>query len=251
METDNLFEHCDLHVHTYLSPCARSEMRLPSIVEVCAERGIRRLGITDHIFASTDPGILTRVKEELGSIETPVDVFVGCEADVLAVGRHTVTGEMKSTLDFIAVAANHFHSDTVAQPENDSLEAVGRHFVAMLAYACSLDFADVIAHPMVVFPGTFDSTCLELLTDDQLMEPIELAKENRIAMEISPRALAPDQLFFRARFYGLCKSAGLKFSIGSDAHSLANVGRTRVLGSLIRGLGITDDDIWLPGSAKS
>ena len=73
-----------------------------------------------------------------------------------------------------------------------------------------------------------------------------IAKKNDIAMEISPRALARDQMYFRLKFYSLCKEAGLKFSFGSDAHSLDNVGQTWVVGELVKELGITDEDIWLP-----
>jgi histidinol phosphatase-like PHP family hydrolase len=144
------------------------------------------------------------------------------------------------------LSANHFHDDAVAQPKADSLEAIGRHFLEMFRYACSLDFADVIAHPLVVFPRTFDPTCLYLIKEGDLADAIDVARANEVAMEISPRALVHDQLEFRLRFLSMCKDAGLKFSIGSDAHTLENVGRTAVLAPIIEKVGITDSDIWLP-----
>lgn len=246
MSLSSLFRQCDFHVHTHLSPCAQGEMRLPSIIEVCARRGIRYLGITDHIFAFTDPRILVEARGELARLKKPMDVFLGCEADVVGVGRHMVTEEMRSTLDFIAVSANHFHLDSVEQPEDRSLRGVGQHFLRMFRYACSLEFADVVVHPMIAMPGTYDSTSLELLTDDELMDALVIARDNQIAMEISPRALMPDQMHFRLRFYSLCKRAGLKFSFGSDAHRLETAGRTDVLEPIVRELGLTDADIWLP-----
>ena len=245
--TDNLYRHCDLHVHTRLSACARGEMRLAAILDACARRGVKYLGITDHVDAHTNPAILREVEEELGRLEKPVEVFLGCEADILAVGRHCVTEEMKCMLDFIMVSANHFHDSAVAQPKAVSLEAVGRHFLEMFRYACSLDFVDVIAHPMLVFPRTFDPTCLYLIDESELAEAVGLARKNGIAMEISPRALSRDQLHFRLRFLAMCKEAGLKFAIGSDAHSLESVGQTAILAPIIDELGITDSDIWLPG----
>ena len=225
-------------------------MRLRSIVDVCAGRGVEHLGITDHIDAHIGPEILREAGQELAAIQKPVNVFLGCEADVLSVGRHMVTDEMRSTLDFIMVSANHFHDEVVAQPAGSSLEAIGRHFLEMFRYACSLEFADVIAHPLVVFPRTFDPTCLYLIKEDDLAEAIQLARANEVAMEISPRALVHDQMHFRTQFLSMCKSAGLKFSIGSDAHTLDNVGRTAVLAPIIEELGITDSDIWLPSRQR-
>ncbi|MCX8053395.1 MAG: PHP domain-containing protein [Armatimonadetes bacterium] len=244
--TNELYKRCDLHVHTRLSVCARGEMQLASIISVSEKRGVRYLGITDHVDARVSPVILDEVRNELARIEKPIEVFVGCEADILSVGKHVVTEDMRSQVDFVMVSANHFHDRAVAQPKGSSLEEVGRHFFEMFRYACSLEFADVIAHPLFVFPNTFDPTCLYTIKEHDLAEAIELARANKIAMEISPRALARDQLEFRLRFLSMCKSAGIKFSIGSDAHSLESVGRTAVLAPIIEKVGITDEDIWLP-----
>ncbi len=221
-------------------------MRIPAIVDQCFDRAIRYLGITDHIHPHTDPRILRDTRLEVARVQGAVEVFLGCEAEVMDVGRHTATDEMVRELDFICVSANHFHLPWIAQPEGESLDAVARHFLRTFSYACSLEFADVIAHPLVVFPGTFDPACLDLLRDDDLMEAIKHAKTNHIAVEISPRALMRDQIDFRLRFYRLCREAGLRFSVGTDAHSLENVGRTQVLAPLVRELDLSDDDIWLP-----
>jgi histidinol phosphatase-like PHP family hydrolase len=242
-----LFEQCDLHVHTSLSPCAMRDMHIRSIIDAADECGVRYLGLTDHIAEPQDSARVGITRRELESVKKPMEVFVGCEADIIDVGKQAVTREIRAEVDFVAVAANHFHARTVAQPEDESYDAVKRHFLAMLNYACSLEWVDVIVHPLNVFPGTFDPTFLELMTDDELAEPIELAVKNGIAFEISPRALLDRaQIYFRLRFLGLCKEAGLKFSIGSDAHRLDAVGQTRVLAPIIRELGLTDDDIWLP-----
>jgi len=217
-----------------------------AIIEKCFDKGIRYLGITDHVHPRTDSRILWDTRREAARIGGSVEVFVGCEAEVTDVGRHTATDEMARELDFVCVSANHFHLPWIAQPEDESPEAVARHFLRMFSYACSLDFADVIAHPLVVFPGAFDPACLDLLREDDLMEAIRLARANHIAMEISPRALMRGQTDFRLRFYRLCKEAGLRFSFGTDAHSLENVGQTHVLAPLVRDLDLRDDDIWLP-----
>ncbi len=246
----SLYTQCDLHVHTRYSACAQVDMRVPEIVAMCEELGIRYLGISDHIYAGVDARFLGYTRQDVNALKTDVRVYVGCEVDILDIGVHTATQEMVAALDYVMVAANHFHDRTVAQPPDESPESVARHFLGMFRYACTLGFADIIAHPLVVYPGTFDPRCLGLLKDDELMEAIRQARENDIAMEISPRALAREQIEFRLRFYRLCKKAGVRFSIGSDAHRLSNVGNVRVLEPVIRELGLTDEDIWLPNDGS-
>ena len=250
MSSNNLFSQCDFHIHTHLSECARREMRLPAILDVCARRGIKYLGITDHVSLSTDPDLLDAASRELAELDKPMNVYLGCEADILAVGKHVVTDQMKSTLDFIAVAANHFHVTCVSQPQDSTPWAFAQHCLDMFAYACSLEFVDVIVHPMCEVSGECDPASFDLLSDDDMMMPLAQAKRNRIAMEISPRALSPGDKRFRLRFYRLCKRVGLKFAFGSDAHSLQQAGQTRILADLADKIGITDGDVWLPDGGK-
>jgi histidinol phosphatase-like PHP family hydrolase len=242
-----VIERYDLHVHTRLSPCAHPEMRIKAILQQCACRGVRHLGITDHIGASTDPAILLEVRSELEALDAPMCVFVGCEADILAVGKHMVTDVVRSRVDFVAVAANHFHVPTVQQPKDSSPESLRMLYLDMFRYACTLDFADVIVHPMTVLLGRYDPALLDPISDDDLTGAIETARDNAIAMEISPRALLPGQMEFRLRFLKLCKRIGVKFSIGTDSHRLEQVGRGDLMQGLVDELGIVESDIWAPG----
>jgi len=231
-------------------------MRPQEIVRLCEQIGINYLGITDHIDLGTDKRILQYVKEEIGSIRTNVGIYLGCEVEIVDVGKHALGSDGTSArieygLDFVAAAANHFHSPEVAQPRDRSLRGIARHFLEMFSYTCTLDFVDFIAHPLVVYPHTFDPACLTFLEDSELMEAIELAKENHIAMEISPRVLMSYQIDFSMKFYRLCKRAGLRFSIGSDAHNLSSIGNGRILEPIIRSLDLTDEDIWLPNSSNA
>lgn len=232
--------HSDLHIHTNKSACARAEMNIPDIIRTAKSRGCSCIGLTDHIYYPSDVEKLRLSRNEINLIDSTVKVLLGCEFDILDIGRHTLTDEMMPYLDFVMAAANHLHSSSVAQPEDMSLRGIGLHYLKLFKYACTLDFVDVVAHPMFVYPGTFDPASLDLLKDDEIMQAIELAKENNIAMEISPRALAPNQLEFRIRFYTLCKNAGLKFSLGTDSHRLKTVGKIDVLEPLIEKLEIED-----------
>jgi histidinol phosphatase-like PHP family hydrolase len=249
MKQNDLYLHCDFHVHTRYSPCASPEMLPNSIVVKAREQGVKYLGLSDHVFAFTDPSILKHARQDCPPCDGYPEVFFGCEADVLSVGRTTVTRDMIDTLDYIMVAANHFTTDlqkTVDMPLSDDPVTVGRHFLEMFNYAATLDYADVIVHPFFVMPGPFDVSAIYTLTEKDLIPGIEAAAAHGVAVEISRRSTTPDHIGFLTPFYRLCKEAGVKFSVGSDSHTLDAVGRTDVLTPLIRELGLQDDDLWIP-----
>lgn len=245
----SLFEQCDFHIHSHLSGCAREEMRITDVLRACADRGLRHVGITDHIFPSTDPDILHATRKELGRIDCGMNVYLGCEADVFAVGGHTVSVGVAAAVDYVMVSSNHYQLPWVSRPAGRSAEEIAGHFLEMFEYACSLDLVDVIAHPLCEVSGQFGQDCLNTLSDAQILGALDLARTNRIAMEISPRALSRMHPVFRRRFYGLCREVGLKFAVGSDAHDLAAIGGTWALRGLVEELGVTDDEIWLPGDS--
>lgn len=252
MTEGSLFARCDMHVHTALSPCGWSENIVPQILAAAETEGIEYLAITDHIHPGTDRGIIAQVAEEVHSLRPKLNVFIGCEADITAVGSHEVDEAVLSLTDFVMVSANHFQETFVSQPKTTDKVDVAHHLLEMFSYAASLDFVDVIAHPLYIMPGTFDPTAPSVLEVDELIPAIRLLEKNNIAVEISRRALAEEQTPFLLSFYALCKQEGVKFTVGNDAHKLADVGRTRLVEPLIKKLGLTDEDIWLPiGGAHS
>jgi histidinol phosphatase-like PHP family hydrolase len=246
MADSSLFARCDLHVHTALSPCGWAEMSLEAIIRAAEEQGIEHLAITDHIHPGTDRAIVAQVGDEIRRVEKSIDVYLGCEVDITAVGAHEVDQDLLQMTDFVIVSANHFQETFVSQPRSAGKTDVALHFLEMFNYAASLEFVDVIAHPLYVMPGTYDPKAPAELSAEDLMPAIRMLKKNNIAVEISRRALAPEQTPFLLSFYRLCKQESVKFSIGSDAHKLADVGRTRLVEPLVTELDLQDDNIWLP-----
>lgn len=217
-----------------------------SIIRAAEAQGIEFLSITDHIHPFTDISIVDRMREEFSHVKTSISIRIGCEADVISVGETVVTQELIEKTDFITVSANHFQNHFISQPKSNAPGDVASHYLDMFSYAASLEYASVIAHPFFVVPNTYDPAAVASLTEKDLMPAIELAARNKIAVEISRRALTEGQTPFILSFYKLCKEAGLKFSIGSDAHRLQDVGKTYLVEPLVSELGLTDKDIWLP-----
>lgn len=240
----------DLHTHTYHSPCGQAEMLPAEIVRIAAKKGITSLAITDHFYEFTDRGIFDKIRESVTAVrrhlKNPPEVYFGCEAEVMAPGRTAGSQQLADSLDFVMAGTTHFQNTGITDlpPGDDEFRAF--HYLRNFEYAVSLPWVNVIAHPFFVVPSVCSVEILDHLRDSDLLPAIEQARENDVAMEISRRAIWPGQEGFSLRFYTLCKRAGLKFTIGSDAHRLEDVGNVHVLEPFLDELGITEADIRLP-----
>lgn len=245
----------DLHTHTYHSPCGQAEMLPGEIVRAAARKGIARLAITDHFYEFTDRRIFDDIRASVRSVRNCLpgapQVFFGCEAEVMAPGRTAGSQELADSLDFVMAGTTHFQNTGITDLPPGDDESKAFHFLRVFEYAVSLPWVDVIAHPFFVVPSVCSVEILDHLKDSDLLPALEKAKENDVAMEISRRALWPGQTPFSLNFYGLCKQVGLKFTIGSDAHRLEDVGSVRVLRPFLNELGLTDADLWFPNHRNS
>ena len=250
--SDNNFDlDFDLHIHTFHSPCGRDEMLPENIVRTAAERGLTTIGITDHLYSFTDHAmfddIRARVENVCRSIKNPPLVFLGCEAEIMSPGCTTGSRELAERLDYVMVAFTHFQNKGITElPPTKDTEVLARHYLASFEYAVSLPWAFTVAHPFLVIPEVCSPDILKLIREPDLTPLLETARENDIAMEISARALFPWQGSFSIGFYKLCKKIGLKFTIGSDAHSLDRLGDIQCLKPLLSEAGLSRQDFKLP-----
>lgn len=242
----------DLHIHTFHSPCGQDEMQPTDIIRAAVGRGITRLGITDHFYPFSDPGMFDdvrrRIRDACSTMADPPRVFLGCEAEIMSPGRTMGSAELAERLDYVMVAFTHFQNIGITDPPpTGSLRETAEYYLRMFEYAVSLKWAHTVAHPFLVIPDVCSPELLDHIDESDVMPHLETARENGVAMEMSPRALFPWQREFSLRFYRWCKEAGVKFTIGSDAHSLDRVGDVRVLRPLITSLGLSAVDFSLPG----
>lgn len=239
----------DLHIHTYHSPCGSEEMTPADIVRVAASRGMRRIAITDHLYTFTDHRIFDSIRAEVAKIESDglPEVYYGCEVEVMAPGKVAGDASLTEQLDFIMAGTTHFQNVGITElpPVNDE-RIIGLYYLQMFEYAVSLPWINVIAHPFYVVPKVCSVRVLDYIPMDRLVRALETARANSIAMEISRRALG--QIDFSMSFYRLCKDMGLKFTVGSDAHSLSMVGNLEDVEPIISRLGLCEEDFWLPRS---
>ncbi|MGE5531797.1 MAG: PHP domain-containing protein, partial [Bacteroidota bacterium] len=73
----------DFHIHTTYLKCANETMTVPAILSRCESLDLQTIAITDHLNA---PQFLPQhelIKRDLAETETSLEVFFGCEVNVI------------------------------------------------------------------------------------------------------------------------------------------------------------------------
>lgn len=248
----------DFHNHSFRSRCAWPEMMVAAIARRFEECGLEMAGISDHSYP--DGGLAERclaTREELKALAPKVDIRVGVELDIYYPGKVAIPPKELDIFDYVLVACTHYQNrGSVALPISMEYEVVAQNMVDFMTYAASLEFADAIAHPFHVtgleeHRPDFDRTrAIDLIPDDALRRIARDMRENAVAAELHTSLLEQDYAASMVRFYAICKQEKVRFSLGSDAHWLSGIWEVPQIMDYIRNLGITSDDIWIPGEGK-
>lgn len=255
----------DLHIHTTLSSCCNDPNQVPErIIRRCESLGLRTIGFSDHVwqnpylkpddwYAPQGPVRFNRLIDELQSLETPLRVLRGCEADTIAPGKYSITPQFAQTLDYVILAANHFHMvRTISQPDELTPAGVARHMITMFRGAAESGFATIIPHILMPM-GFWDcyDQAIASLSDTQLLDAFHLAAEHHVAIEITPAYFPPDNDHTRKawsietplRVLLLAKLAGCQFVFGSDSHAISRLEHVLVLDYFVQALELSERDI--------
>ena len=243
----------NMHIHTFRSSCAHDEMVVAAIVERAVGAGIETIGLVDHVNLGSQREIafLAEDRRDVERLSTPLKVLVGAEVTMLSPRRPAMTPQQVQGLDFVMVSSNHYHlSDIVEQPPSRSPESIAEHGLAMLEGAIETGMTDIIAHPLVLTKvGWFaPDEIMRHFTPERLAPVLRKAADRRVAMELNPRLVErfPD---FYTMFIPACKEHGVRFALGSDAHSLESIayaedGVYRGAGPReLAALGVRDEDL--------
>jgi len=214
----------NMHIHTFRSGCAKPEMVIADIVDRAQAAGLEVIGLTDHVNIGSDEEIaaLREDREEVERVRPVLKVLVGAEVTMLSPERLAMTPQQAEGLDFVMIATNHYHlTDIVEQPPNDSPQATAEHSLRMMEGAIETGLADIIAHPLApIKVGSLDSQeILHHLTPERLAPVLHKAAERGTAMELNPVFVKRFREFY-AVFIQACIEHGVRFALGSDAHSL-------------------------------
>jgi len=242
----------DQHVHTYYSPCARreDEQGQPSAtperyIQRAVELGLKTIIFTDHFvedpaapemivqfYKGSGPAILRDLRTELERLDVPdgLALYIGCETETLAPGRPAISRALAEKLAFVLVPTTHYHLVGVPQPPSFSPCDVADHMLMMLESVVRLGWIDAVAHPFDERESLVGDLrrVYEAMDKRRLEEILGLAAEKGVALEVNGSALnSPARPHYPEMFLPIvqqAKALGVRFTFGSDAHSLDMLG---------------------------
>lgn len=243
----------DCHVHTTNSPCGEQDMTLENILAEARRLGLKGLCLTDHMHPDTDPDSFGRLRAELANADVgDLRVWIGCEADVLAPGRWSLTNEQASTMDVVLVAPYHA-IDCIQRPTGEAESDAVDYLLQMMHAALDCPGVDIIVHPLwFQSGGRYDVTAVirTVLKSRAMTEFLRRAVHDNVAVELSRRLLTDPYLALVKPFYQRCLDLGIKIALGSDAHAPAMMDVWEVLDAFLSRLGADYDTcLYLPDEA--
>ena len=236
----------DTHVHTQLAYC-NENMNIARALRLADDFGLKGVAFSEHsgqLYFDNEtywPGkFLTEgIRSTQGRQRRMGDYLdalrqAGCPENARALevdcdfnGDLVLESGDRAHFSFLAGAVHHLHALDHPKPDMD---AVSDAFLATLQRFLSKGIR-VLAHPFRVFRrGGVE-------TPEALFEPtVRLLREHDVAAEINFHTNEPPQAFVR-----LCLEAGVKLTLGSDAHNLYEVGEFAPHLALIGACGFDGD----------
>ncbi len=230
------------------------DLPLAEVVARAAELGVE-VGIADHVssrnverFVSNEP----RVRAYLDALEGAPVFRSGefCWCDEM---WKELPAEVMDRFDY-RVGSNHgfyLPDGTMGSPWWQKLPEPwnGRPqevMEAMVANLCDMVRAmpiQISAHSTLTPPALYDieSDVDEWWTGEREDRYVEALAESGVALEISNRYRLPHD-----RLLGKALQAGVRFSLGSDGHTRAQVAQLGWAAETARRVGITDRELFVP-----
>ncbi len=243
----------DLHIHTNLSACSTDPMQtVESIVDYAARHGIATVGITNHVWDREIPGAsewyapqdfdhISRIREQIPRDCKGVRVRIGAETE-FAGGVIALTRAHRDALDYVLVPHSHIHMVGLVLPRDRVTDAeVASYLVESFLALVQQDFATSIAHPFCPIGRTPENTkaILDCISDDEFARCFLTAREHGTAIEINGDCLHGEaSLAAHERMFAIARDCGATFTLGSDAHALAELENIYLANDLAQRLGL-------------
>ena len=238
----------DLHMHTNLSD-GRSPVR--DMVNAACANGLRGIVLADHVFSPEQANSLLEKYARIDRSAFPVDLLFGCETAVRdESGKPCADAGQLRKFELVLMDCNGILFSRLAR-EGLSHETLRDRLCEIMIRACDNPEVDILAHPFN-FGNPPLSLPLELFDNAHIAPIAEAFRRNGKIFEIM------NQMYFwhmplafphfhreYMRILAIFRQAGVRFSLGSDAHSCCGVGCLRWCEKAVRELGI-EQEIFLP-----
>ncbi|HKR72835.1 MAG TPA: PHP domain-containing protein [Candidatus Nitrosocosmicus sp.] len=196
----------DMHIHCNYNDHSDSNLTASNIIRVAEEKNLTRIAITEHVRKSSD---WTRkyLDDVSGQVsKSKLKILAGFEAKILQNGEIDCPEEYLCNNYFIVAS---FHTKYAKE-----------QWYSALIEAIKNPFVNVIGHLAPEIGFGLSNSEIEKLGD-------LLVAHNKI-VEINAKYIRPP-----INFLEIFKSQGVKFHLGSDAHSLKDIGNFNRINHLI------------------
>ena len=220
----------DFHTHTLYSD---GECLASSIAEVAEASGLAAVAITDHgpeLSVGIDPAKIPLMFQDIEGAreDANIPVLAGMEANVVNIdGAIDLDDEVIKKLDILVIGLH-----TLGTPMQEEL---AKNYFLAIMNAMRNNRVDVIAHPF-----RLHNNLAPYLSLEDIDEFVKLAAKKGVAIEINSKYRVPSEEFLRA-----CLKEGVKLSIGTDAHTTAEVGMVDWQMAMLKRIGASEDDLIL------
>ena len=196
----------DMHIHCNYNDHSDIDLTAPNIIRVAEEKNLKRIAITEHVRRSSE--WTNRYLDELNSLipTSRVKIVPGFEAKILQNGEIDCPEEFL-TGDYYIIASFH-----TKYPKEQWYSA--------LVEAIKNPFVNVIGH---LAPGIGFS-----LNEYEIEKLGDLLKANNKIVELNSKYVRPP-----IQLLEVFKRQGVSFHLGSDAHSLKEIGDFNRINHLI------------------
>jgi histidinol phosphatase-like PHP family hydrolase len=235
-------------------------MTVENIYRRAEELGLTSLGITDHLNQLKFLPEHEKIKRDMAALEAPLEVYFGVELNLLNVeGDLPYSEEVRDQLGF-EFAIGGIHSTYLETYDLPRLVEIQHYHHLRFARD---PLIDVVVHPWWFSFGEFQQKGfpwfddLSAVPEEFHVEFAQTAREHGTAIEVNATAIFCNPAYsdrFKAQYreyVRLLMEQGVMLSISSDAHTLSQMGETRVVEELLDDLGLPDEQVWTPFSGKT
>ena len=243
----------DFHIHTCASDGAK-DCSPAHIAKVAEGLGFKEIGFTDHAHACSEGAkgwpyekggdfveSYFEICDEIREVDSPLSLYVSWEVDYFDGARYSFDPEKHfHSLDYVLLG-HHWY----AHMHGKSAESQANYFARIYMEMAQEPYANIIAHPFyVVRPPKNHGAVLSKISDAQFSEVFHAIRENGKAAEITSYQFSADyrEVEQSKRMYAIAKETGVKFTLNSDAHTLAEIGDGLRSIHVLRELGFDNSD---------
>jgi len=239
----------DYHIHTAYCGHADRAMNVKAVIQQAEEIGLSEIVLLEHFNGPKGQKVIDKIHRDVAKFEGSIRVLVGAEC-ALAPKEPFRLEAFPDEADIVGFSIHHFPTTDVAHYDNprfsgeekEKIVSVWKHAVLEILRNYQID---IFCHPFFAMPvggliSTFDPPFAA-----HFREIFDLMAKRDIAFELNdsmPRKISGEILVGYSSVVKEAKDAGVRFSLGSDAHALQHIGACSWVAGIAREVELSSED---------